>query len=227
MADFVKRSDLEFRSQYNTFATNLPTYQAALGLAAADMTTVAEDHAALEFILTAHGLVPHYAQNWTAAKDRLRKGTGPMGPLPAPPDMSNPPTPINPGIETRFRAIVGRIKSSAGYNANIGQALDIVAPEETTDYSTYRPELILEGVAGQVLIKWRKLQSDGINIYKQDERGAWHLLAFDGKPNYLDKSTPPPAGTTQQWTYKAVYVLDDAEIGQYSSPTTISVTGQV
>ena len=227
MADFVKRSDQDFRDQYNEFATNLPTYQATLGLTAGDMTMVSQDHEAIEFIFTRYQLAGTFSQNWTTTKDRVRKGTGTLGPLPVPPDVSAPPANINPGVEGRFRALAARIKTAPGYNLNIGQALHIVAPEEVVDYSTYRPELKLELTAGQVLIKWKKQLADGINIYKQNARGEWALLAFDGRPNYLDKSILPPAGTTAQWTYKAAYVVDDAEVGQYSEAVTITVTGQV
>ena len=53
------------------------------------------------------------------------------------------------------------------------------------------------------------------------------FLAIDTQPNYLDNSPLPPVGTSAIWKYKAVYILHDEEVGEYSDEVSITVTSPV
>jgi hypothetical protein len=46
-------------------------------------------------------------------------------------------------------------------------------------------------------------------------------LTFDTTPGFTDL-TPFPA-TPTKWTYRAIYRLDEAQVGQWSSPVSIMV----
>ena len=47
------------------------------------------------------------------------------------------------------------------------------------------------------------------------------FLTIDTTPGYTD-TTPLPA-TLTKWTYKAVYRVGDAQVGQWSAPVSINV----
>ncbi len=227
MSDFVKRKDLEFTAQLEQLKKNLPTYLAALGLTPADQTLADDMANTMSYIVLRNNAVPGFAQSWTKLRDQVRLGEGgdTLQPFPPAPDVSSPPATILINVEGQYRGLCSRIKSAKGYAPGIGEVLGIEAPKEMSDFSKYKPVFTLELAAGQVLIKWKKLQSQGINIYKKIDSGAWYKLDFDGTPNYLDKSAQPPAGATQQWSYRLRYVKADEEIGEFSLDMTIQVSG--
>jgi hypothetical protein len=49
------------------------------------------------------------------------------------------------------------------------------------------------------------------------------LLTYDTTPGYND--TQPFPATPPKWTYKAIYRVDDAQVGLWSNPVTITVGG--
>ncbi len=224
--DFVKKNDLEFTAQLEQLADNLPTFLATLGLTPADQTLATDMANSMSYIVLRNNAVPGFAQSWTKLRDQVRSGIGGnvLQPFPAPPDVSTPPATMLIDVEGQYRGLTSRIKSATGYTPGIGEALGIEAPKEVPDFNTYKPVFTLELAALQVLIKWKKLQSQGINIYKKIDSGSWFKLDFDGTPNYLDKSALPPAGATQQWSYRLRYVKGDEEIGEFSIDMTIQVS---
>ena len=44
-------------------------------------------------------------------------------------------------------------------------------------------------------------------------------------PDYLDTAALPAAGTSAVWKYKAIYRLNDEQVGQWSDIASISVMG--
>lgn len=225
--DFVKDNDLEFTAQLEQLKANLPTYLVMLGLTPADQTMADNLADTMSFIVLRNNQVPGFAQDWSKLRDQVRLGKGgdTLQPFPVAPDVSNPPATILINVEKKYRNLAARIKKSATYTPGIGENLLIVAPKTIPDYSKYKPVFKLKLAAGQVLIIWKKLQAQGINIYKKIDSGIWYKLDFDGTPNYLDTSATPPAGTTQNWSYKLRYVKGDVEIGEPSEVMSIIVSG--
>jgi len=61
-------------------------------------------------------------------------------------------------------------------------------------------------------------------IELQVDRGQGYvLLAYDTTPGYID-TTPFPAAPAK-WTYKAIYRVNDAQVGQWSKPVSVTVGG--
>ena len=227
MPDFVKQNDLEFAAQLEQLKANLPTYAAILGLSASDIALATNMADAMGWIVLRNNAAPGFVQDWSKLRNQVRLGIGgdTLQPMPVPPDVSMPPMTIPINIEKKYRALVKRIKSADTYTPGIGENLGIEAPKTIPDYSKSKPVFKLKLTAGQVLILWKKLQAQGVNIYKKIDSGTWYKLDFDGTPNYLDKSALPPAGTTQNWSYKLRYLKGDAEIGEPSDVVTITVSG--
>ena len=58
------------------------------------------------------------------------------------------------------------------------------------------------------------------------DRGAgFGLLAIDTVPDYLDTAALPAPGQSATWKYKAIYRLNDEQVGQWSDPASIAVMG--
>lgn len=225
--DFVKKNDLEFVAQLEQFKDNIATYLAILGFSASDVALINELADGMSYIVLRNNAVPGFAENWTKLRDQVRYGIGgdTIQPFPVAPDVSTPPASIPLNIEKKYRGLVARAKAAPGYTPGIGENLGFEAPKTIPDYSTYKPVFKLQLAAGQVLILWKKLQAQGVNIYKKVDSGPWLKLDFDGTPNYLDTSASPPEGVSQKWSYKLRYVKGDLEIGEPSTVMTITVTG--
>ena len=210
----------------NNLASKLPTYQAALGLTAGDVTATAADAAFFAYCLNAQTQVAAYAQQWTTYKNSARNGNTPaLGIIPPAPALPTPaPAMVAPGIFGRATAIVARIKVAPGYTDSIGQALQLIGADQTVDVTTMKPALDVALDAGQVDINWTKQGMDGIEI--QVDRGTGFVfLAIDTIPNYTDTAPMPAAGQSALWKYKAIYIQADQRVGQWSDVVSIPVAG--
>ena len=68
---------------------------------------------------------------------------------------------------------------------------------------------------------------DGIRIQidRSDAKG-WVDLAVDMKPNFTDDLSPrPAAGHSAVWQYRAIYLRNDGDFGQWSDAVSVSVAG--
>ena len=61
-----------------------------------------------------------------------------------------------------------------------------------------------------------------IQVDRGDGKG-YGLLTYDTTPGYVD--TQPFPATPTKWTYKAIYRVGDAQVGQWSNPVSITVGG--
>ena len=89
-----------------------------------------------------------------------------------------------------------------------------------------RPEITAAVVGSGVQIGWgwggygRHL--DQCEIYV-DRGSGWGALAQDSTPGYTD-TTPHPA-TPTKWKYKAIYRVDDSQVGLWSAEVSVVVGG--
>lgn len=229
MADYVKKSDIEFAAQLENFADKLSSYAATFGLTIAEVDAVNADREFYVFVMLRSGQADFFTQDWTKLKDQVRYGTGGavIGPFPVPPDVSSPPavTPL-PNVEKRFRDLAQRLKKHPNYTKAIGEDLGIEAPVETPpDLSTSQPLIKLRIVGAQVEVGWTKGKFSALEIMVSRNGAAFEFLTIDSIPNYIDTAAMPPAGQTQLWKYKAIYRLGDQRVGQWSDEVSISVKG--
>ena len=209
----------------NNFAIKLPSYSTVLGLNAGDVASVTADAAFFSYVLNSQLQIAAYAQQWTAYKNLARDGgavsiiTAPVAPV-----LGVAPALVNPGIFTRVKTMVARIRVAPGYTDSIGQALQIIGADHTVDLTTVKPVITAQLDAGQVDIGWTKQGMDGIEI--QVDRGSGFVfLAIDTVPGYTDTAPMPPAGQSALWKYKAIYKQGDDRVGQWSDVVNIPVAG--
>jgi hypothetical protein len=222
---YLPSDDAGRLSWLNNFSAKLPSYSTALGLTAGDVTSVTNDAAFFAYALNCQQQVAAYAQQWTTYKNAARDGSDPaLGLAPVAPNLGIAPTVVAPGIISRVKAIVARIKVAPGYTDAIGQALQIIGTDQTVDVNSMKPVLTVELDAGQVVVGWTKQGMDGIEI--QVDRGAGFVfLAIDTIPDYTDTAAMPAAGQSALWKYKAIYLQADQRVGQWSDVVSIPVAG--
>jgi hypothetical protein len=222
--DYIPTDDEGKAALFERFRDTLPTFLAAVGLSAADAALQADDAEWFRYVLNHSLTMRDSASQWTAYKNLLLGGTG-SAVSPITPPMPTPvPDAVDPGILTRFRALVRRIKAAPAYTEAIGEALGIIGSDSTEpDPATLTPEISLRTSGGQVEVLWNKGGQEGVEIQKDSGNGQWTFLALDTRPNYID-TTPMPA-TSAKWKYRAIYSNDAQRTGQWSNVAEITVGG--
>jgi hypothetical protein len=230
MSDFVKNEDAEFVTQINTFAEVLNRTATPNGstvdFSAAEIAEAVKD---AKHVLYVHQQVDKskgFAQSFTKYKNDLRYGsvnpvTEPVFELPA----TVPPA-VTAGVEDRFRQRAARIKAHGNYTPGFGEELKIVAAAVSVELGL--PEFTVVMTAGHPVIKWKKKQSHGVQIWKDrgDDKG-FVLVDTDLKSPWADKDELPEQGKTAIWQYKLIYIIDGEPVGSYSPPVTVTVHGEV
>jgi len=227
--DYVPATDLGKADFLDNLALKIGGYETLLGLEPADVTSVQNDAAMFRYILEMQEAYKTFKQSVTGYKNMLRDGApGTRGPLPEPPVLPAPPTLVPKNIFFRIRNLAARIKASPAYNENIGEDLGIVGDDHRPDILDLKPKLECRLDAGRPLIIWHKGPSEGIDIYVDRQDGAGFVfLATDTKPNYLDTHVLPEGVESAVYEYKAIYRIDDEQVGQFSDPIRVTVTKQL
>jgi hypothetical protein len=208
----------------NNFATKLPTYAATIGVTPDEAASAAADNLFCAYVCDARNQFNQFAKDWTAYKNGARSGPT-MGDMPTPPTLAAAPAMVEPNIFGRITALVARIKAHPGYTEAIGQDLAIVGGEQTVDLDAMKPVLKLSLQAGHPNVGWKKAGMGSLEILVDRGNGVFAYLATDTVPDYLDTAALPAAGTSAVWKYKAIYRLNDEQVGQWSDVASLSVMG--
>lgn len=213
MATLIEKSDLAFNAQLKTFAGNIDNYSTPLGLTAAEVNSVKADSLALSYMMDGQDAVQTFSPTFTAYKDLLRKGgADALGPVPLGPVLPTPPPMPAPNVESRFRKLVQRIPSASTSKTALVQG---------------KPKFFIEpSSGGHPNLRWTKGKFEGVEIWK-DSGNGFAKLDRDIKPDYIDKTDLPKAGTTALWKYKMIYLMDDEPIGNWSDEVSVTVFGEV
>ncbi|MBI2927415.1 MAG: hypothetical protein HYY24_17095 [Verrucomicrobia bacterium] len=200
-SDFIPRSDADLLVWHDQLKAAATSIGATLGITAADLTALGDDNTELRTNINAASAATAAAQQATREKVTSRRAA-----------------------EQNARKFARRLKEHANYTPALGEQLRIEGPEDTTDMSTARPKLT--GIAkphAVVELTFNKLKSDGVNIYSQREGdAAFVFLARDTATPYVDNRACLVAGKPETRKYKAIFVIDDAEIGQFSDEVVVT-----
>ncbi len=225
-APYLPKTDAGKEAWLANLASKLSTHQATLGLSAGDVSSTQADATFFSYVLPAQQQVADFAQQWTAYKNASRSGNdAALGPLPTPPVLGTAPPLVAPGIFGRATALVARIKAAAGYTEAIGQDLGIIGAEQVVDINNLKPVLELVLQAGHPVVLWKKQGMDGVEIHVDRGTGTFSFLAIDTQPDYPDTAPLPAPGQSALWKYKAIYRLNDEQVGQWSDTANIAVAG--
>jgi len=213
----------------DNLGNKIPSYQVTLGLTPADVTSVQNDAAMFNYLLDMQEGYKTAKQDISKYKNALRDGPLGISPnaLPIAPVLPVAPALVNDGIFIRIYKLGARIKAAPAYTEAIGEALGLVGDEQVIDIPNLKPVLKHRLDAGRPMIIWKKGPADAIDIYVDRKDGAGFVfLVTDTFPDYLD-TIPVPAGVqTAVWDYKAVYSINDEQVGQFSDPMPVTVSRQ-
>lgn len=167
----------------------------------------------------------------TQALKQAQTGTGGALALPVftPPDLPSGVTAQDEGALTFIFDVIGEIKENDACTDAMCSDLRIIGSEdEAPDYATLAPVLTLEISGNLVQVGWtwqgysKYLDQCEIQVDRADGKG-WQVLTFDTTPGYTDTASFP--ATLTQWKYRAIYRLDDAQVGVWSAEASIAVGG--
>jgi hypothetical protein len=213
------------------FSNKLPGYATLLGLTAAQATAAGADCGWIIYILqTWLPALRTWAQSGTDAAEEAQTGTGTAAqtlPVFTPPALPTGVVAVAPGALTRIFALVQLIKDSGKCTDTIATNLGIIGSVQTgPDLTTVQPTIDAAVSGSHVDVAWgwgghvAYLDSCEIQVDRGDGKG-YGLLTIDTTPGYTD-TQPFPAGKAI-WTYKAIYRVDDVQVGHWSSPVSTTV----
>ena len=202
-SDYIPPKDSEYLLWHDKLKTGIIAQGPNVGLTTADTTAVTADNADIHAKVTNVETTAAVAKQAVADKNTSRKNT-----------------------ELRARALAQRIKAHPAYTVALGALLGIEGPEDSTDLTTSKPTLA--GTAkggGSVEVVFTKSKSEGVNIYSlRSGDVAPAFLARDTTSPYVDTRPLLVAGKPEVRESRAIYVLGDAEIGNFSDEIVITAT---
>ncbi len=208
------------------FKDNIGAYTTTFGLAAGDITQQGADALYFAALLPFADTVGNAAKQWNSWKDNVLTGTIGTEPILITKPVGFPGS-VAAGILTRYLLLVNAIKAHKNYTTAIGDILGIEGPEDTPpDLNTLQPIIDALATASVVKINWgwgghRAFLS--MCELQVDRGSGWVPLVYDTTPNYED--THPFPATPTVWKYRAIYRVDDHQVGLWSLEVSVTVGG--
>src|ERR1035438_7114649 len=117
--------------------------------------------------------------------------------------------------KTNARLLAQRIKKSTAYTEVVGQQLNIIGAEDSTDMTQESPTLFASVKPGGVVeIDFNKMDAEGVHIYGlRDGETVFSYLASETHAAYVDNRPLLAAGKPETRQYKAVFFIGKSEIG--------------
>lgn len=227
MGYYLERTDEKLAIQINNFANKIDTYATQFGFTPAETLNMRYDAMFFTWAVNNVAKIDTYKKNWTVFKTILLKGEDGVATnnVPAPPTLDVQPIAVTPGMLKRFTSMVARVKAHPSYTTAIGQNLGIEGAENATlDPQEAKPVINVGMNADKVVVEWTKGAYSGIHIEK-DSGNGFVMLDKDFIPDYIDNSPLPASGTSALWKYRAIYLIKDEKVGQWSNIASITVAG--
>lgn len=148
-------------------------------------------------------------------------------PVPAPPVFQafTMPAGATVGLEEQCRQFARLMKNQPNYNEADG--LDLMIERQKPDglnLSEAMPELKLTVSGETVKVEWRKTGFDALELQYRKQGAAMWQLADKSTVGAFD-FTPPlsAAGVPEKFEFRAVYLIKNQRVGQWSPTFTVTV----
>ncbi len=226
--NYLPKDDMGLKDWLIKFSIALPGYAEVLALSDDTVKRVVRHAKNFEAVMNGVDRYRTYGLALTAYKNLMRDGTEEPGTLVERPEAIVFDGQPEADIFGEVRALVNSIKKSKKYNEAMGKALGVEgsSPAEGGGSGEIKPELNIELQGGKPNILWKKGKMDGVKIMVDRGTGSYSFLAVDLYPDYLDTHPLPELGKSELWKYIAIYLKRDEEVGNWSDPVQISVTGR-
>jgi len=232
MATFIEAADLPFANQMNNFCGKVNNYATLLGLDTAKITALQKSNTLVQLVMVQQEVAQQYGVTFTAYKDLLRYGNGTqiLGNLPAPPVYPTPtPAITNANVQADFAELIQDCVKSKNFTTDIGNDLGILKPVTPFDPQAGQPKLTVKTAQGGHPLLHSKIgEYEAFQIWKDSGDGkGFVLLGTSQHPDYLDLTALPAIGITATWKYKAIYLYDNQQAGNWSTVVIVTVVGNV
>ena len=220
---YMPNSDSQRVLWLNNFAAKLPQEAETLGVSKAELESVTNDSLVFAYIMDCLESVKKYNLQMTSFKNLVRDDVSnqQVAVIPQPPIFPQMPAFSKTGIFNRVRVLVQKIKLAKNYTDNIGKNLGIIGETYNIDYSTLKPTINVSINANNVVVKWRKGQTEALNVYVKRGDADFILVGTSIKPPFVDTTKLPEVPTN--WVYRAIFVNNKVEVGKYSDEENILV----
>jgi hypothetical protein len=230
--DYIAHDDEGRAQQFIVFRDNIGQFLVPLGISATDPDIIQQAADATRFraMVDFQATMQQAAKGWTAEKNYERDGGGiaPGGQsVPVLPDKF--PAAVPAGITPRFRLLVKRLNGNPKFTDAMAKILDVYGADQPgPDLTTVQPdiEVVISGNHTEVDWGWggyiNYLDMCLIQVDRNDGKGFVDLC-YDTTPGYND--TQPFPATPTKWTYRAIYRVNDTNVGLWSKPVSIIVGG--
>ena len=214
------RTEAEVNLLLQTMATVLPTVNGQLGLDGTDVAFVIKQAENYQYTLNVAQEISDQREAFTSFKRSLFKGD-PLAPAPNPPvfPVIALPNPAANGIEETLKAIIRRIKASAGYNDTIGEQLGLV----DTGFNPISPdtltaELKLKALSNsRVEVAFSKQGQDAMRAeFRRKGDTSWSLAGIYTSSPGVHEVASIPADDPESREYRGVLVKKNQNVGNYS-----------
>ena len=127
---------------------------------------------------------------------------------------------------TGLRTEIKQWKANPALTNAIATDLQIVGGAAAFDAEGFKAEITAEVFAGFVRLKFKKGQTDGVNLYwRKKGETVWRFLARDTNSPYDDHTPLAASGVPEAREYQAFGVLADEQIGQPSDIVGVTFGG--
>ena len=209
------------------FSRVLPALAVKYGFSVMELNEVDRMAHHFNLLVRSRKQVYEYERVLSQHRNVLLRGLQPGQQRPAVPEVPRlEPLAVLPAwnITQRLQEFTLKITSHYAYTITDGLQLGIITLEETPASwrAMFRPRLqVKKDRKGKPLISWE--QQEGMIVELQVDRGlGWTFLAYDTQKCYIDNFELPPFEPAL-WSYRAIYKLEQKEVGQWSNEVCIKV----
>lgn len=210
---------------FENFYTKLLVYAAILGITPAQLADLEKDKKMFAAVVVALQTIKDYLKSLATFKREIANGTAAGAKDMPVPTMDTPPTAVTEGIFNRVTSLIKVIKVNANYTETIGNDLGIIGTEINHDFDNAKPAPKLSLRNSSVYVKWKKEQTDAVDIDADygDGSGFAHIARVT--TNHFVDPHLPATGESKIYRYKLRFVVDDEQVGLWSDDEEITVTG--
>jgi hypothetical protein len=215
------------------FCNKLAAHATALGLTAPQAAALIKDGLWLVYVL--QSWLPG-GRAWVQACTEASKtamsgvpGADMVLPVFTAPALPTGVTPVPAGALERIVTAIEVARAAGKITPEIGEDLKLIGPVmDGPNLETVQPKFPVR-VTGQAVVvdwDWGGLSKFLDRIHIEVDRGdgqAFRFLTQDSTPGYND-TAPRPAAPTK-WTYRAIFMVDDAHVGVWSNSVSVLVGG--
>ncbi len=226
--DWLPYGMMERKSFLNVFATSIVQYGAALGLSSSEINRIQEIAAAYSYAVDQAGFAKIFSKSLTAWRNSVISGKRPRKPLSPVPVFISLPAPVgtSTSLILEIRKIVGRIKTSSGYNIGIGTGLNILSPNHVKKpLGELKPIPKVTAVDGyRVRIACEMQGMDALRVeYRRKGEETWTVVAFLTSLPETFYIQPAVMGVPEGGQMRAIFLKKNKIVGQYSNMPSVTL----